>query len=197
MPIYTYQIGNSLYINVTNRCNADCVFCRRKEDAVIRGYDLKMKKSEEPDPNIYINEIGNPQNYDEIVFCGYGEPTIRWGVVWEIAAYVKKNGGKTRMNTNGHGNFINKKDITKEMKGLIDTISISLNSVDPIQYAELMKVDRQLHSEMIDFAIKAKNYTNVIMSVVGLNEVDKERAKKFVSEEIGVNYREREYLEQP
>ncbi len=195
MPVHTYKIEDSLYINVTNRCNANCAFCNRKKNAVIKGYDLKMKKSEEPDESIYIKEIGDPKDYNEIVFCGYGEPTIRWEVVKEVAAYVKKNGGKTRMNTNGHGSFITKRDIAPEMKGLLDTVSISLNSVDPLQYAELMQVDQKLHSEMIDFAAKAKNYATVVMSIVGLNEVDKEKAKKFVLDEIGVNYRERTFFE--
>ena len=49
-----YKIGESLYINVTNRCNADCVFCDRKGEAVLNGYNLKMKKSEEPEAEEYI-----------------------------------------------------------------------------------------------------------------------------------------------
>lgn len=191
---YTYLIGNSLYINVTNRCNADCVFCDRKGEATISGYNLKMTKSQEPPAEIYINEIGDPKKYSEIVFCGYGEPTIRWEVVKDVAKYVKENGGKTRINTDGHGNFINKKDITPEMKGLIDTVSISLNSTDPEQYAKLMQVDPKLHREMIDFAKKAKQYTNVVMSIVGLNSVDTEKAKDFVTDEIGVAFREREFF---
>ena len=191
---YTYKIGQALYINVTNRCNADCVFCDRKGEAIINGYSLKMTKPEEPDSDVYIKEIGDPKQYNEIVFCGYGEPTIRWDVVKEIAKYVKENGGKTRMNTDGHGNFINKRDITPEMKGLIDTVSISLNSVHPDQYAALMRVDSSLHAEMLDFAKKAKEFTHVVLSIVGLNAVDSEAAKKFVTEEIGVDFREREYF---
>ena len=191
---YTYQIGNSLYINVTNRCNADCVFCDRKGEAVIKGYNLKMSKAEEPDPGIYISEIGDPAKYDEIVFCGYGEPTIRWDVVKKIAGYVKSNGGKTRMNTDGHGNFINKRDITPELEGLIDTISISLNSTDPDQYAKLMRVDRSMHTEMLSFAKKAKKYSHVVLTIVGLSSVDTEKAKQFVTEEVGVDFREREYF---
>jgi len=191
---FTYQIGQSLYVNVTNRCDADCVFCDRKGMAVISGYNLKMKKSDEPEADVYIQEIGNPTKYKEIVFCGYGEPTIRWNVVKQIAGYVKENGGKTRMNSDGHGNFINKKDITPELKGLIDTVSISLNSTNPEQYGKLMRVDPSLHAEMIDFAKKAKNYTHVVMSIVGLNEVDSISAQKFVKEEIGVDFREREYF---
>jgi TatD DNase family protein len=191
---YTYLIGNSLYINVTNRCNADCVFCDRKGEATISGYNLKMTKSQEPPAETYIKEIGDPKKYSEIVFCGYGEPTIRWDIVKDVAKYVKDNGGKTRINTDGHGNFINKKDITPEMKGLIDTVSISLNSTDPEQYAKLMQVDPKLHKEMIDFAKKAKQYTNVVMSIVGLNSVDTEKAKDFVTNEIGVAFREREFF---
>lgn len=191
---FTYQIGQSLYINVTNRCNADCVFCDRKGAAVVKGYNLKMSKSEEPPAETYIKEIGDPKNYKEIVFCGYGEPTIRWEVVKDIAKYVKDNGGQTRLNTDGHGNFINKKDITPELKDLIDTVSISLNSVNPKQYAQLMNVDTELHAEMIDFAKEANKFSHVVMTIVGLNEVDSEAAKKFVTEEMGVDFREREYF---
>lgn len=191
---FTYKIGEALYINVTNRCNADCVFCDRKGEAVINGYNLKMSKSEEPDAEVYIKEIGDPKKYKEIVFCGYGEPTIRWDIVKQVAKYVKEFGGNTRMNTDGHGNFINKRDITSELKGLIDTVSISLNSTDPVQYGKLMRVDPSMHGEMLDFAKKAKNYTHVVLSIVGLSEVDSETAKKFVVEEVGVDFREREYF---
>ncbi len=191
---FTYQIGESLYVNVTNRCNSDCVFCDRKGDAVINGYNLKMSKAEEPDAEVYISEIGDPKKHKEIVFCGYGEPTIRWDVVKKIATYVKANGGKTRMNSDGHGNFINKRDITPELQGVIDTVSISLNSTDKVQYAKLMRVDESMHAEMINFAKKAKNFTNVVMSIVGLSSVDTENAKQFVSDKIGVEFRVREYF---
>ncbi len=193
-PSYTYQIGESLYINITNRCNADCVFCDRKGEAIVKGYSLKMQKSEEPPAETYIKEIGDPKKYKEIVYCGYGEPTIRWDVVKQISKYVKDNGGSTRLNTDGHGNYINKRDITPELKGLIDSVSISLNSVDPEQYAQLMKVDPKMHAEMIDFSKKAKEYSHVVLTIVGLSEIDTEKAKKFVTEEIGVEYREREYF---
>lgn len=192
---FTYLLGNSLYINVTNRCNADCTFCRRKEDPFLRGYNLGMKKSEEPAAEVYIGEIGDPKIYDEIVFCGYGEPTIRWDVVKQVAKYVKDNGGKTRMNTNGHGNLINKKDITPEMKDLIDVISISLNSYDPKQYSELMQINESHFEEMKDFARLAKQYVKkVVMSVVSLDEIEIEESRKVVEDEIGVEFRVREYF---
>jgi TatD DNase family protein len=192
---YTYLLGNSLYINVTNRCNADCTFCRRKEDPFLRGYNLGMKRSEEPPSEVYINEIGDPKKYDEIVFCGYGEPTIRWSVVKEIANYVKQNGGKTRINTDGHGNLINKKDITPDMEGLIDVVSISFNSPDPRQYAELMRVSENHYDEMKKFARLSKQYVKkVVLSIVSLDEVEIEKSRKVVEEEIGVEFRVREYF---
>ena len=191
---FVYKIGDSLYINITNRCNADCVFCDRKGEAVLHGYNLKMSKSEEPDAQTYIGQIGDPTKYKEIVFCGYGEPTIRWEVVKEISKYIKDNGGNTRLNTDGHGNFINKRDITPELKGLIDVVSISLNSTDPKQYADLMKVTPDMHREMLDFAKKANKYSRVVLSIVGLDEVDTKKAKDLATNELGVEFRERVYF---
>ena len=91
---FTYKIGDSLYINVTNRCDAKCEFCDREGDAVLNGYSLHMTKSDEPEALVYIKEIGDPKQFKEIVFCGYGEPTIRWDVVKIIAKYVIEMGGK-------------------------------------------------------------------------------------------------------
>jgi TatD DNase family protein len=154
-----------------------------------------MKKSEEPAAEVYIEEIGNPSKYDEIVFCGYGEPTIRWDVVREVAKYVKANGGSTRINTNGHGNIINKKDITPEMKDVIDVVSISFNSFDSKQYAELMRVSEEHFEAMKKFASLAKGFVKkVVMSVVSLDEVEIEKSRKVVEEEIGVEFRVREYF---
>jgi len=192
---FTYKLGDALYINITNRCNAKCVFCKRKENPVLRGFNLGMERSEEPSADLYIQEIGNPKNYSEIVFCGYGEPTIRWNVVKDIARYVKANGGMTRINTNGHGNVINKKDITPEMKSLIDVVSISLNTFDPKQYSELVGLESSYFDEMIDFAKKSKQYVQkVVMTIVSIDEVDIERARKITEKEIGAEFRVREFF---
>ena len=192
---FTYQLGDSLYINVTNRCNAHCVFCKRKENPVLRGYNLGMERSEEPDAEFYLKEIGDPKKFKEIVFCGYGEPTIRWDVVKAIAKFVKNNGGKTRLNTNGHGNIINKKDITPELHGLIDVVSISLNTFNPKQYSELMGLETSYFNEMITFAKEAKQFVEkVVMSVVSIDEVDLDHSRKIVEEKIGAEFRVREFF---
>ncbi len=192
---FTYKIGDSLYVNVTNRCNADCQFCDRNGESVISGYNLKMPKSMEPEAKIYIKEIGDPKNYKEIVFCGYGEPTLRWDVVKKIARYVKDMGGKTRLITNGHGSFLNKRDITPELSGIIDSVSISMNSGDPRRYSELMGVETRFFNEMVAFAKSAKSYVpKVVMTVVSVDEIDVEKARKVAVERIGAEFRERPYF---
>jgi len=193
--VNTYQIGDSLYINVTNRCNAHCSFCTRKEDPIIHGYNLGMEKDEEPEPEVYNNEIGDPTEYKEIVFCGYGEPTIRWDVIKEVARYVKDNSGRTRLNTNGHGNHINKRDITPEFQNLIDVVSVSLNTFDPKQYAKIMGLDTGLYNEMINFTRQAKQFAGkVVMSIVTIDEVDIEKARKIAEDKLGVEFRVREHF---
>ena len=146
-------------------------------------------------PKDLINEIGDPKQYDEVVFCGYGEPTIRWDVVKEISKYVKANGGKTRLNTNGHGNEINKKDITPEMKGLLDSVSVSLNALDENEYARLVGVDKKMFQEMLDFTKKSKQFVpEVVLTIVAEQNIDAEKARKIAEEEVGVKFREREYF---
>jgi TatD DNase family protein len=193
--VFTYKLGEALYINVTNRCNAHCVFCKRKDDPTLRGYNLRMDNTDEPDAGVYIKEIGDPKKYKEIVFCGYGEPTIRWDVVKIVAKYIKENGGKSRLNTNGHGNAINKRDITPELSGLIDVVSISLNTFNPKQYSELMGLKVSYFNEMINFAKGAKQFVEkVVMSIVSVNEVDIERSRKIAEENIGAEFRVREFF---
>ena len=155
-----------------------------------------MERSEEPGAEVYIKEIGDPAEYDEIVFCGYGEPTIRWNVVKQIAAYVKEKGGRTRLNTNGHGNHINKLDITPEFRGLIDIVSISFNTIEPKQYAELMGLETRMFNEMINFARNVKQYVEkVVMTVLSMDKIKIERARKVVEEKIGAEFRVRKYVE--
>ncbi|NTW45420.1 MAG: hypothetical protein HGB14_13580 [Anaerolineaceae bacterium] len=100
-----------------------------------------------------------------------------------------------------HGDYnnshiINKKDITPEMKGLIDVVSISLNTFDPKQYSELVGLDTSYYDEMIDFAKKSKPFVDkVVMTIVSIDEVDIERARKITEEEIGAEFRVREFFQ--
>ncbi|HIA32332.1 MAG TPA: YchF/TatD family DNA exonuclease, partial [Nitrospinaceae bacterium] len=112
----SYQIRNSLYLNLTTRCTADCSFCTRLTRPVVQGYNLKLNR--EPTAEEVWHSIDDCKKYDEIVFCGYGEPTLRLDIIKEVSKKIKEAGGKVRLNTNGHGNVINKRNILPELKGL-------------------------------------------------------------------------------
>ncbi len=193
-PVIAYKMYNSLYLNITIRCNADCVFCDRKGEAVIKGHNLRITR--EPTSQEVIEAIGDPTKYDEIVFCGYGEPTIRLDVIKEVSKWVKGHGGKVRLNTDGHANIINRRNIVPELVGLVDSVSISLNSVDPIQYGELMRIDGpRFHRSMVEFARECvRLLPEVVMTIVGMNSIDEQKAKEFVERNIGAKYKVRPYF---
>ncbi len=192
-PRFTYTLRNSLYVNLTNRCSADCVFCDRKGEGVIKGHNLRIDR--EPGAQEIITEIGDPKKFDEIIFCGYGEPTIRLDALKVIARSVKEHGGRTRLNTNGHGNLINKKNIVPELSGIIDAVSISLNSPDPRQYGQLMQVDESLFfPAMVEFAKEAvKLLPKVVITIVDLDEIDKEKSRRL-AEDIGAVFQVRPHF---
>jgi TatD DNase family protein len=193
-PRITYTLRNSLYVNLTRRCSADCVFCDRKGEAVIKGHNLRIEG--EPSAQEVLDEIGDPRSYKEIVFCGYGEPTIRLEVLLETARELKARGGKIRLDTNGHGNLIHGRNIVPELAQVLDSVSISLNSADPAQYGALMRVDASRYfPAMVEFARECTQHlANVFMTIVDLPEVDVERARKLIEDDIGAVFRRRPYF---
>jgi TatD DNase family protein len=193
-PVFAYKLRNSLYLNITIRCNADCVFCDRKGEAIIKGHNLRIEK--EPTTQDVIQAIGDPKKYDEIVFCGFGEPTIRLDVVKEVSSWIKEHGGKVRLNTDGHGSVINHRNIVPELIGLVDGVYISLNSTDPKQYGALMRIDgEKFFSAMINFAKECVQHKlDVTMTIVDLDEVDEAKARKFVEKEIGAKFKNRPHF---
>jgi TatD DNase family protein len=193
-PVIVYKMKNSLYLNITIRCDADCVFCDRKGEAVVKGHNLRITR--EPSTQEVIEAIGDPKQYDEIVFCGYGEPTIRLDVIREVSRWVKEQGGRVRLDTDGHGSVIHHRNIVPELVGLVDSVSISLNSVDPKQYGELMRIDgERSHKAMVEFARECvRLLPEVVMTIVGMDSVDEQKAREFVEREIGAKYRVRPYF---
>jgi TatD DNase family protein len=193
---YVYKIRNSLYLNITNRCSNNCDFCPRLTEPVVKGHYLKIKK--EPTAERVIDDIkalGNPKKFDEVIFCGYGESTTRIDVVKKVAKWLKDNGCKTRINTNGHANLIAQKDILPELKGLFDTISISLNFHSPDLYDNHCRpIFKKTWEGILDFAEKAKQDSpKVVLSVVsGCKDVDVKKCRE-IANKIGVNFRKRTY----
>ncbi|MGA9116218.1 MAG: TatD family hydrolase [Bacteroidota bacterium] len=190
-PEIVYRLGDSLYINLTIRCNADCVFCDRKGEAVIKGYNLRLQR--EPAVEEVTAAIGDPGSFREVVFCGYGEPTIRLEELKAVAQWVKARGGRTRLNTNGHGSVINGRDIVPELVGLIDAVSISLNATDAGTYGSLMRLDGpRFFAAMLDFARACVRLLGAVtMTVVAVEDLDLEKARRIAEEDVGARFQVR------
>lgn len=190
-----YKVHNNLYINLTNRCPYSCTFClRQKMDKVGESDTLWLLR--EPTAEEVIEEFKkwDVDSFHEIVFCGFGEPTEAFDVLKKVAEFIKSKYNKPiRLNTNGVGSLINKRNIAPELKGLIDTVSISLNNPDPEEYAKLVRSKYGVKSfqEMIDFAKECKKYVpNVVMSTVYTTISHEEEKKcKEICDKIGAEYR--------
>lgn len=195
--VYKYQ--NGIYVNVTNRCTNRCEFCIRYTPSGVDHIDLWLEREPTAEEIISALEKNNYKDYKEVIFCGYGEPLMRFDVVMEVCKYIRKNSGvKIRINTNGHANHCAGRDVTPEMEGLVDTLSISLNASNAEEYQKICKCNfgEDGFYEMLDFAKKSARFVpHVVLSVVdviGKEEIEKCRR---IAEEAGVEYRVREYSE--
>ena len=194
-----YKVHNNLYVNLTKKCPCACTFClRQTRDHMEDSGVLWLEKEPTVDEVIADFANFNMDDYDEVVFCGFGEPTERIDVLLEVAAYVKKTYNKpTRINTNGLGNLVNGRDITPELKGLIDTVSISLNTPNKERYYELTRSKFGIGSfdAMIDFAREAVKYVpHVVMTTVATTITKEEEAEcQRICDNIGVKYRIRPF----
>ncbi|MFQ9924334.1 MAG: TatD family nuclease-associated radical SAM protein [Beduini sp.] len=192
--------GISFYINLTNRCPCECTFCLRQTKEMMKDNSLWLKK--EPTTKEVIEELSN---YDltlfkECVFCGFGEPTERLDDLLNIAAYLKQTCPKLsiRINTNGLANLIYETDITPRLKGLIDTISISLNAPTAKEYFELTRSRFGIASfeGMLDFAVKCKRYVpHVIVTVVDIIGEKKISQCQSIADRLGLYLRVRPFEE--
>jgi TatD DNase family protein len=195
--IVSYQIRNSLYLNLTNRCTDDCTFCSRLTHPVVQGYNLKLDR--EPTNEEVWQSIDDPLKYEEIVFCGFGEPTLRLDTIKEVAKKIKDAGGRVRLNTNGHGNVINKRNILPELAGLIDEVSVSLNTDSSEAYDEICRPLPMfrgiIYDKIKDFIDEAKKYIpDVQVTIVTQQKgVDEDQCKEIVEKRFGAKYRARRY----
>ncbi len=191
-----YVIDNALYVNLTQRCPTDCGFCPRDTKPVVQGHDLTLK--EEPSAAEILADLGDVSAYDEVVFCGFGESTMRLDVMKEVAGALKKAGAKRlRLNTIGLGDLTNGRPIAPELKGLLDAVSVSLNSTDPAQYEKLVRPRPEYRGKawqaMIDFTKSAAaNLPEVQMTVVTVPSVDVPAARRL-AESLGAKFHARAY----
>lgn len=131
-----YTVNDALYINLTNRCSNSCSFCiRNNGDGVYGSGSLWLEREPTADEVLAAIDGYDVSRFKELVFCGYGEPTERAADLTRIAKTVKSRYGiRIRVNTNGQGNLINGKDITGDLVGAVDIVSVSLNASTPEEY---------------------------------------------------------------
>ncbi|MGH7801811.1 MAG: TatD family hydrolase [Thermodesulfobacteriota bacterium] len=189
-----YKLRDSLYLNITNRCTIACVFCGKWRSFMLRDFNLRIKK--EPTVDEILDAAGNPTMYNEIVFVGWGEPLLRVDVVKEVSKKLKNKGAKKiRVDTDGLSNLVHKRNVLPDLKGLVDSISISLNAQDAETYARICpsKYGDKAYFAVLDFLKDAKNYIpDVTASVVTIPGVDVERCRGIV-EDLGVKFKPRIY----
>jgi TatD DNase family protein len=185
-----YKIRESLYLNITNRCTSKCTFCVRFHSDFVKGHNLRLEH--EPVEEELKNAIGDPEKYKEVVFCGYGEPLLRLDVVKQVASWIKEKGGRVRINTNGHGNLIHKRNILPEMQGLVDSMSISLDAQDEETYNHICKpAFKNAFNEVVNFIKEAKKYVpEVTATVVAMEGVDIDKCRE-ITDSLGVKLRVR------
>ncbi len=195
-----YRVGNSLYLNLTNRCSCACTFCLRQDnDTVGESQSLWLEREPTAQEMIEAIKAADTDGRSEMVFCGFGEPTCALDVLLETAAWMKNNLGlPIRLNTNGQGNLINGRDISSDLAKYVDTVSVSLNDPDPVRYQQLVrsKFGDQAFPGMLTFAENCvKAGMNVVMTTVDttISHEDEDKCRQICSR-IGASYRIREWI---
>lgn len=185
-----YKIRDSLYLNVTNNCTSKCTFCVRFVTDFVKGHNLRL--AHEPTEDELKKAIGDPSRYQEVVFCGYGEPLLRLDAVKAVASWIKSQGGHVRINTNGHGNLIHKRNILPELQGLVDSLSISLDAQDEETYQRVCRpAFKDAFSGVVEFIREAKKYVpDVQATVVTAEGVDVDKCRQ-ITDALGVKLRVR------
>lgn len=191
-----YTIEDRLYVNLTDRCTLACHFCP-KHNGSKELHDYNLTLSERPEQDHIIEQIGDPSRYEEIVFCGFGEPTLRLKALVSVATAVKAKGGRTRLNTDGLANLFHKKNVVPLLASCIDAMSISLNAQDEQTYTQHCAPSlANSHAEALSFIkLAADMIPDVTATAIdGLEGVDilacqklaQERGAKFKARALDV-----------
>ena len=188
----SYQIEDRLYLNITDRCTLGCSFCPKNCGSMeLHGFDLSL--DHRPSTEEIIASIGDPAAYAEIIFCGYGEPTLRLKVLLEVSKYIKENGGKVRINTDGLANLVHKRNVLPELGRYVDSLSISLNAQNEEVYdRHCLPAMSGSYQAMLEFLrLAPQHIKNVTATAIeGLEGVNIEACERIASD-CGVVFRKR------
>ncbi|OGO88271.1 MAG: radical SAM protein [Clostridiales bacterium GWF2_36_10] len=196
----TYIVENNIYINLTNCCTNRCTFCiRNNGDGAYGSNSLWLEREPTIEEVLADFEKYDIKKYNEIVFCGYGEPTMRLNELIEIAKNLKEKYSKPiRLNTNGQANLINKLNVAPLFKDIIDTVSISLNTADAESYEKicLPVYGKKAYESLIEFGKECVPYVKNVMFSVVRQTLTKDEIElcKQIADKAGVKLRIRELI---
>ncbi len=196
---YLYTLDGNLYVNLTNKCSNACDFCVRNERTSYYGNYLWLRHGDPTADKVMAaaNGMGDLTRFKEVVFCGFGEPTYKLAEMLTLCDYFHSKGIKTRLNTNGQGSLINKRDIAPELKGKIDFVNISLNASC---YEKYQPICRSQFKEagfagLIDFAKACrKNGVNCRFSIVDCIGEEEVEACKRLAQSVNIPLYVRDYI---
>lgn len=198
-----YLLDGKIYINLTNKCTNECKFCIRTLKDDVCGANLWLTTDTVTAKEVIKQLKSIKNNETEIVFCGYGEPTLKLDILKEVAKFIKENykGIRIRLNTNGHANVIYKRNIIPELVGLVDEISVSLNAPSKELYRELAQpnlICENIFDEVQDFikeSVKA-GISTVASVVSGYKDYDIDvNVCEKIATDLGAKFRVRKWLE--
>jgi TatD DNase family protein len=190
-----YAMREKLYVNLTNRCPNKCGFCPRARDRfLISGHELQLNR--EAPAEEYVKALGTFEGFEELVFCGSGEPTVRLEELKTVAKAGREQGyKKIRLDTNGLGSLINGRKIAPELAGLIDEAWVAINAPDARVYSRLCKsaFGDKAYGAVLEFArdCKAAGIT-VVLAAVNVPGVDIQGCLK-AAKRLGMEFRSRKY----
>ncbi|HCU52771.1 MAG TPA: radical SAM protein [Gammaproteobacteria bacterium] len=187
-----YTLRRSRYLNVTNRCTLRCSFCPKFNGSwSVQGYDLRLH--DEPDAETLLAAAGNPSEYDEVVFCGFGEPTLRLYTVLEVGSELRRRGARVRLNTDGLANYVYGRDVTPDFEDSVDAVSISLNAQDAATYYRHCRPPTPgAFMALLDFTKHVREFVPdvTLTAIDGLEGVDISACQRLAGQ-LGVAFRRR------
>ncbi len=193
MDTLVYDIGKSRYINLSDRCTLRCQFCPKTHDELqVHEYDLRLKQR--PTAALIIEALGDPSIFEEIVFCGFGESTLRLKSLIEVAQFVKAKGGRVRVNTDGLANLVNKRNVLPELADCVDALCVSLNGQNEAVYNQHCQPSIEgSYQAMLNFLELAPRYIGDVTATAinGLEGLDIDACEQLARDK-GVKFRRRE-----
>ena len=185
----SYQIDNNLYLSITDRCTLECTFCPKTQGVLtVKGFDLTF--DHRPTTEEIIGAIDDPRKYDEVVFCGFGEPTLRLNVLLEVARNIQARGGRVRVNTDGLSNLVHKNNTLPELGSCVDALSVSLNAQNRAVYELHCKPNIPgSYAAMLKFLKYAPEYIEDVTAsaIAGLEGVDIPACEE-IAQDLGVKF---------